>query len=1333
MIFSQIFSMSVKCIPKTTVIALTLASAFFLIGANMEYSSAQYMQMVSPYMVSFTVDKSTVTAGQTITFSGIVALAKTGTVTITILDSQSNVVLTEQSIVTNELFSHALSTTNLNPGTYTAKAQYGDSSKQLTFKVATSGTDLSIQIIPSKNNPATIKPGTILSYTIKAINNGPNPSTTNVVASISTSSGLLFYQQTSECITINKQIRCFYDASIPAQSSASKVLGIQVTSGAAQSQTITAQVSTNGIETNPNNNMATLNVSIFVDDDNDGIPNSSDNCPSVPNPSQADSDKDGVGDECDSKPCFGSSLEVDLKSYTNQDTIYLTVVAPDANSNTKTKDTINVVASHQTTSKNLSVLETGSDTGVFTTSFKASDIIPTGSGAITITYFDGCKNQDYQIQANVQGQQQTVSGSDFELQFLSDLPQKVNSDDIFTFQILYRNLGPEMAQSYRTVVEISPGLRFDENYFSATRTYQGSKAFSNLGNLVPYVDSTPQYRIIVNNAATGTQFIKVIVDNVNELDPNLSNNYVEHFFQVEAQQQIQQPQDQDGDGIYDTNDSCITQPETYNGYEDTDGCPDDVQTLDLNEPPAHKEDTITDTDGDGIYDTNDSCITQPETYNGYEDTDGCPDDFKPSEEYAPDFDSEEKPKNKMTDLGDVEKPQKTPNPKLDSILHQIQQISDPQDFAQKNGLQYQDGKIKISLKLANSDTDVVKKISEIGDINLMFDDQIQADVDLENLNQLALLEEVVLVYPPTIAVQSEVVSEGVKFINADQILKGKLNGKGVKIGVLDLGFDSSNPEIKSKVAESKSFRHGFGKSMLPLKGLGYQYVHGTAVAEIISDVAPGAKLYLYTFGTELEFVDAINHAISKVDMIAMSAGWPNHSTNGKSVMTKTVEKAIKDGKPFVVSAGNFAQIHWEGKFSDTDSDQWIEFSGNDEVLTTIPVSEEWVLSGMPIVAYLMWEDKKGVSDFDLALIGPDGETVAASTNHQKKSSDEKREKIYFTPDSAGDYLIGVFYDKKSKPDSTLEVFAQLESLTHSTEYGSVIVPTDATGVISVGALDHETGELEPYSSQGPTNHGNLAPYIMGPDKVATTSYGKQPFEGTSAAAPHVAGMVALMLEKEPKLEPSQILYAVQEFADKKFVSEESIFSNSYGYGTADATFLQDTKKLSEIKSVSLEFDEKKSIEGSEESQPQQQTIQTDQGGGCLVATAAYGTEMAYQVQLLREVRENALYGTSSGTAFMSAFNKVYYSFSPTVADWERQNPAFREAVKITLVPLVSTLSILNHVEIDSEQKMLAYGAVILLLNVIIYFGILLGIIAFAKKVVHITIRLKYNKFNTKLA
>ena len=109
------------------------------------------------------------------------------------------------------------------------------------------------------------------------------------------------------------------------------------------------------------------------------------------------------------------------------------------------------------------------------------------------------------------------------------------------------------------------------------------------------------------------------------------------------------------------------------------------------------------------------------------------------------------------------------------------------------------------------------------------------------------------------------------------------------------------------------------------------------------------------------------------------------------------------------------------------------------------------------------------------------------------------------------------------------------------------------------------------------------------------------------------------------------------------------------------------------------------------------------GGGCLIATAAFGSELAPQVQFLREIRDNTVLQTESGTSFMAGFNQFYYSFSPAIADYERENTAFKEAVKITLTPLLTSLTLLQYADIDSESEMLGYGIGIILLNIGMYF------------------------------
>ena len=125
----------------------------------------------------------------------------------------------------------------------------------------------------------------------------------------------------------------------------------------------------------------------------------------------------------------------------------------------------------------------------------------------------------------------------------------------------------------------------------------------------------------------------------------------------------------------------------------------------------------------------------------------------------------------------------------------------------------------------------------------------------------------------------------------------------------------------------------------------------------------------------------------------------------------------------------------------------------------------------------------------------------------------------------------------------------------------------------------------------------------------------------------------------------------------------------------------------------------------------------EKGGGCLIATAAYGSEMAPQVQFLREIRDNQLMNTNSGASFMTGFNQFYYSFSPTIADMERENPMFREVVKIGITPLLSSLSLLSFAE--SEFEVLGYGIGVILMNAGMYFAAPAIIIFKARKYIKI--------------
>ena len=145
------------------------------------------------------------------------------------------------------------------------------------------------------------------------------------------------------------------------------------------------------------------------------------------------------------------------------------------------------------------------------------------------------------------------------------------------------------------------------------------------------------------------------------------------------------------------------------------------------------------------------------------------------------------------------------------------------------------------------------------------------------------------------------------------------------------------------------------------------------------------------------------------------------------------------------------------------------------------------------------------------------------------------------------------------------------------------------------------------------------------------------------------------------------------------------------------------------------IDEPVVLSNDEETQTQVVSNETnEEDGGCLIATATYGSEMSQQVQQLRELRDNQLLQTESGKQFMGMFNQIYYSFSPTIANYERENPYFKETVKLGLTPMLSTLSLMENA--NSESEILSIGISVIVLNLAMYLGIPVVVVVGIRKI-----------------
>ena len=175
-----------------------------------------------------------------------------------------------------------------------------------------------------------------------------------------------------------------------------------------------------------------------------------------------------------------------------------------------------------------------------------------------------------------------------------------------------------------------------------------------------------------------------------------------------------------------------------------------------------------------------------------------------------------------------------------------------------------------------------------------------------------------------------------------------------------------------------------------------------------------------------------------------------------------------------------------------------------------------------------------------------------------------------------------------------------------------------------------------------------------------------------------------------------------------FINEKSYtFAYSNTVDNFDNEFSKFNESLNSFEILSQQSSESKFSEEKVNEQSE------ENGGGCLIATAAYGSELSPQVQLLREIRDNQLLNTEAGSAFMGTFNNVYYSFSPAIADMQRESPMFKEIVKLGLTPMLSSLSIMENAE--SESEVISLGLSVIALNLGMYLAVpVFGIIGIRK-------------------
>ncbi|HHK60528.1 MAG TPA: hypothetical protein ENJ73_02240, partial [Desulfobacterales bacterium] len=360
-----------------------------------------------------------------------------------------------------------------------------------------------------------------------------------------------------------------------------------------------------------------------------------------------------------------------------------------------------------------------------------------------------------------------------------------------------------------------------------------------------------------------------------------------------------------------------------------------------------------------------------------------------------------------------------------------------------------------------------------------------------------------------------VTSQGVALTGAGDMQALGTDGTGIKVGIIDLGFTGytdaqASGDLPANLTITDYTGSGTGGTN-----------HGTQVAEIVHDMAPGVELYLAKIATSVQLDQAVSDMLAAgVRVINHSVGWYGAAFyDGTGPLCDTADQAEAGGIQWVNAMGNARNKHYLGIFSDTDGDLRHEFATGQNY-NTISLT-----AGKAVTLVLNW-DAYPTTDIDYNLYLYDGDPdagsalVASSESRQNGGAfSYPYESISYTPAVTATHYIVVKKGGSSTPNIPLTLFSLGPDLGTRTRASSLTQPADCNAVLGVGATDL-VDNPEWFSSEGPTTDGRAKPELSGPDRVVTSLSGS--FAGTSAASPHVAGAAALLLARDPDLTTVQL-------------------------------------------------------------------------------------------------------------------------------------------------------------------------------------------------------------------
>jgi subtilisin family serine protease len=458
------------------------------------------------------------------------------------------------------------------------------------------------------------------------------------------------------------------------------------------------------------------------------------------------------------------------------------------------------------------------------------------------------------------------------------------------------------------------------------------------------------------------------------------------------------------------------------------------------------------------------------------------------------------------------------------------------------------GRVRVELVAAHPGRARALVTARGGRVESSYGHLVEAIVPAASLEALARSRAVRFVRSPARPVPEAVKGQGVVSTGAAGWHRGQALGDGVKIAVVDLGFDGyrrsqANGDLPASVVKA---------DFCPIGGFAATS-HGTAVAEIVSEMAPDAQLYLICAQSVPALAQAVAYARAQgIQIVNHSASWFNTSrgdgTGAPDTPEGIVATARSAGILWVNAAGNRAQQHWSGTFVDSNANGWNEFAPGDEGNTIV------VSAGSYACVALKWDDwPRSAEDYDLYLTrSPGGTPVASSTSPQTGSETPTELVCHINATGSTETLaIGIRGRHSTGRPVRFDLFVYPgPNLEYRVQEGSVTEPGTSPAALTVGAACWLDNGLETYSSRGPTIDGRIKPDLVGPDSVSSYSFGlfqgcgTSGFAGTSAATPHVAAAAALVKQVNPEFGPDELqAYLEAHAADLGVAGKDNAFGS----------------------------------------------------------------------------------------------------------------------------------------------------------------------------------------------